>query len=280
MHYLIVKHFAHFLLTLLLALSSSFALAQSDSTKVNILAEINGEPITERELNQHIAQRTQGQTDLPAIQRQQFLQDIIDFTLLAQAGAAEGLDINPDVQAQLTNNRRSALAQVFLRTLGTADPITESVLRERYEAEYADQEVTEYRARHILVSEQEQAEGLIERLESGEEFAALAERHSNDGSAQRGGDLGWFARGDMVTPFADAVVELETGQITPTPIKTQFGWHVIELTDTRDAARPEFAEVSDQLRMTMLNERIQSQINQLRNNANIDYQATWAQPAE
>lgn len=245
-----------------------------------VIAEINGEPINELELNQLVSQQTGGETDLPAVQRRQFLQEIINLVLLAQAGEEAGLELSPELQAQISNNRRRALAQSFVRENTAGDPIDETALRERYEEQYGGEAPQEYRARHILVGEREQAAGLIERINEGEDFEELAEQHSQDGSSQNGGDLGWFSPGDMVEPFSEAVTSLSEGELTDEPVQTGFGWHVIRLEGTREGEAPAFEDVADELRMTLINRRIQARIDELRESADIDYEANWAEPAE
>lgn len=268
------------LLAATLSLSASITLAQDNAANTTVLAQINGEPVTERELNQLIARQTQGQTDLPAVQRRQFLQEMINLMLLSQAGETAGVDDNPDVSAQLQNSRRTTLAQAFVRDLTTAEPVDEARLRERYQQAYVDNPSQEYRARHILVQEKAQAEGLITRLNDGEAFADLAQQYSEDGSAEQGGDLGWFSSSDMVSAFGDAVAALETGSLTQAPVETRFGWHVIQLDDTREVATPAFSEVAEELRRRVINERIQGRIDALRGDAQIDYSAGWASPEQ
>ncbi len=270
-----MKRFSQFTLAgSLVAILFVIAPAQAQT----VLAEVNGETITERELDQLIAQQMQGQREIPPLQRQQFLDEIISLMLLAQAGEAEGLAENAALQAQLNNNRRTSLAQAFVRQLTAEEPVPESVLRERYEAEFGGGTPLEYKARHILVSERDQAEGIIDRLESGEDFGDLARQYSQDGSSQRGGDLGWFAAGDMVAPFSEAVAGLDAGELTAEPVETRFGWHVIRLDEARETPAPAFGDVAGQLRMRVINERIQNRLASLRDDAEIDYEAAWAQP--
>lgn len=290
MKHRVFPRLARLMAPLALLLAAGTALAQSnadpdvvsadESETPDVIAEINGEPINELELNQLVSQQTGGETDLPAVQRRQFLEEIINLVLLAQAGEEAGLELSPELQAQISNNRRRALAQSFVRENTAGDPIDEDTLRARYDEQYGGEAPQEYRARHILVGEREQAAGLIERINDGEDFAELAERHSQDGSAQNGGDLGWFSRGDMVEPFSEAVADLSEGEVTDEPVQTGFGWHVIRLEETRDGEAPAFEEVADELRMTLINRRIQDRIDALRESANIDYEANWAQPAE
>ncbi|RZU98838.1 peptidylprolyl isomerase [Spiribacter vilamensis] len=277
MHFPPLKAFGLTIPALALTLGLGVAQAQ-DEVETRVLAEINGETITERELDQLVSQQTQGQSEIPPTQRRQFLEEIINLMLLAQAGDEADIDESPDVAAQLNNDRRRTLAQAFVRQLTEDEPVEESVLRERYETQYGGAAPKEYKARHILVSDREQAAAIIDRLADGESFTELAGQYSEDGTSRDGGNLGWFAPGDMVGPFSEAVTELEPGAVTDEPVQTRFGFHVIRLDDTRETEAPAFSDVASDLRMSVINERIQAELQALREDAEIDYEANWAKP--
>lgn len=264
-----MKRFPRILsLAAVLTMSVGIASAQSDT----VLAEVNGEVITERQLNQIIAQQTQGAGDLPPAQREQFLEEVINLTVLAQAAAEQGLADDPTVRAQLENIRRTALAQAFVRSLSTGEPISEEALTEKYDEQYGGGQ-QEYRARHILVDDPTLAADLIARIrDAGADFAELAAEYSRDGSAQNGGDLGWFAPGDMVAPFAEAVQALDVSEVSDTPVETQFGWHVLRVDEVRERAAPPMAEVQSELRMAIVNDRIERALNALRDEASVRYE--------
>lgn len=237
-----------------------------------VLAEVNGEAITERQLNQIIAQQTQGASEVPPAQREQFLEEVINLTVLAQAASEQGLADDPALQAQLENTRRTALAQALVRSLSTSEPISEQALQARYDAEYGSGQL-EYRARHILVDNAALAADLASQIrDDGADFAALAAEHSRDGSGANGGDLGWFTASDMVAPFADAVQALDVNEVSETPVETRFGWHVIQVNEVREREAPPLAQVQSELRMAIVNERIQSAIEDLRDGASIHYE--------
>ena len=264
-----MKRFSQFTLAgSLVAILFVIAPAQAQT----VLAEVNGETITELQLNQIIAQQTQGAGNISPAQREQFLQEVINLTVLAQAAAEQGMADDPALQAQLENTRRTALAQAYVRTLSTNDPISEAALIERYEAEYADGQL-EYRASHILVDDRSQAETLIGRIQNeGADFAELAAEFSRDGSAANGGDLGWFAPADMVAPFSEAVQQIQVSEISETPVETQFGWHVVRVDEVREREAPPIDQVQSELRMAIVNERIQRSLDQLRESASISYE--------
>ena len=149
-------------------------------------------------------------------------------------------------QVQLENERRAILAADVADDV-LNDALTDAALQEAFEARYADADPeTEYKAAHILVETEAEAKKLIEEIEDGANFAALAQEHSTGPSGPSGGDLGWFGDGVMVPAFFDAVAALGEGGVSA-PLQTQFGWHVIQLKETRVKERPEFDAVRDEL---------------------------------
>ena len=128
----------------------------------------------------------------------------------------------------------------------------------------------EFKARHILVADEDKAKKMIAELDKGADFGELAKKNSTDASAANGGELGWFSAQQMVKPFADAVAKLDKGKYTAEPIQTQFGWHVIMLDDKRDITPPPLDQVKKQLQMVLQNQRIQSYVQGLRDQAKVD----------
>lgn len=255
------------------------ALAQEDASG-EVVARVNGEPISASALAQLLAQQTQGRGEVPAAQRQQFLEEVITVTLLAQDAEARDLHREPDIAAQLENTRRAILAQALVRSLSGEDRVSDEAVRELYDERFAGGGDREYRARHILVPERETAVGIIDELDAGGDFAELAAEHSEDSNAEDGGDLGWFAAADMVGPFAAEVEALEPGEYSDEPVETRFGWHVVQVDDTRETDPPAFEEVQDQLRMELVRRSVQQYVQALRADAEIEYEADWAEPAQ
>ena len=123
----------------------------------------------------------------------------------------------------------------------------------------------EYKVRHILVENEDEAKDVIAALQKGEKFETLAAQHSKDtGSKSHGGDLDWNAPSNFVKPFADAMVALQKGKFTTTPVQTQFGWHVIEVDDIRPAKVPTFDEVKPQLLQRMQAQEVDKYLRELR----------------
>ncbi len=174
------------------------------------------------------------------------VEQLIDQMLLAQAAKAAGLARHPAIAMNLLNQRRAILADAFLRNEVTAR-VTPEAIEALYQELYLDSEPKqEVRAGHILVETEEQASELKAQLDAGADFAALAAEHGTDGTASRGGDLGWFLHPDMVPEFADAAFAMEPGAISD-PVKTAFGWHLIKLDERRDRQPPALDEVREEL---------------------------------
>jgi len=184
------------------------------------------------------------------------LDQLIQQTLLMQSFEGE---LSLGGKVQIENDRRAVRANEAISAL-LAGKITDAALRKLYDEKYpADAQKKEYKAAHILVKTEKEAQELVAQLADGADFAALAKKKSIGPSASAGGDLGWFSDGDMVPPFFEAVAALSPGEISA-PVKTEFGWHVIKLEQIRDKARPEFetvrGDLENTLRQKLLDERV------------------------
>ncbi len=129
---------------------------------------------------------------------------------------------------------------------------------------------TQYHARHILVNSQEDAQKIIDQLKKGAKFEDLAKKDSIDSSKDQGGDLGWFSPSNMVKPFADAVAALKKGEYTQTPVQTQYGWHVIQLIDTRETPVPPLDSVKDRVDQLVQNKKFKAYQDELMKNAKVE----------
>jgi peptidyl-prolyl cis-trans isomerase C len=145
-----------------------------------------------------------------------------------------------------------------------ANPISDAALHKEYDTIKSQLGDKEYKVRHILVDKEDEAKEIIASLQKGEKFEKLAERSKDPGSKANGGDLDWNAPANFVKPFSDAMVKLEKGKFTATPVQTQFGWHVIKLDDTREAKVPSFDEVKPQLTQRLQGQHLDEYFRDLR----------------
>lgn len=171
------------------------------------------------------------------------LDQLVQQTLLMQD---QDGPLSRDAQLRLDNERRAIVAAEVVQRIFEA-PISDEAVRALYESRYAEGDgITEYRAAHILVETEDEARAILDEIEGGANFSALAQEHSIGPSGVSGGELGWFAEGVMLPEFFDAVAALDEGEISE-PLETKHGWHIIELRETRIMDRPPFEEKREEL---------------------------------
>jgi len=233
------RFWAAFAVTAALALPA----AAQDTTADTVVATVNGKPIT---LGHMIVLRA----TLPE-QYQQLPDDVLFKGILDQLVQQEALEQSmPDISKRdtlaLDNDRRGYLSGVVLQQV-VQGAVTDAALQAAYDARFKEAlPQTEYRASHILVDSEQKAVELKAQIDAGVDFAEAARANSTDGAAQNGGDLGWFGVGMMVKPFEEAVLTMKAGEVKG-PVKTDFGWHLIKLTETRIASVPTLDELRDEL---------------------------------
>lgn len=197
---------------------------------------------------------------------QGILDQLVQQTALEQQFTG---DLPSRIDLQLENERRSLVAGEAIDGI-MQDPLDEADVQEAYEADYGSAEqAPEYNASHILVETEEAALAVIEELEGGADFAAVARENSTGPSGPNGGQLGWFGAGAMVPEFEEAVVALEADAISA-PVKTQFGWHIIKLNETRIQEAPALEEVRDQIELQIRQIRAQEKIEAVTEAAEVD----------
>ncbi len=252
--------------------------AQDQNNNANVgsevVARVNGEPVTRAEANAMVQQRGQGQKSLSDFnpgQQKQLVNRLVEVSLLAREARERGLGEREAIAAQLQVGEDLTLARALLSELGQGqDQISEEEVRQAYEAKYGDDSGSaEYKARHILVDDKAKANDLIKQLDEGADFGKLAKEHSTGPSGKKGGDLGWFAPDEMVAVFADAVRELDKGSYTNEPVESQYGFHVVKLEDKRTSQAPSFESKRQELRRELASDRITKVIDDLREKADI-----------
>lgn len=261
---------------LLVALSSTAAVAQAPAKKSAIpaaaaasaavaAAKTGDITVAQSQLDLIVKERVaQGQADTPELRA--FLRDeLVNRELFIRAAKAKGLDRDASMKTQMQVAADSILIRAYLNDYMGANGVTDDALKKEYEVIKAGLGDKEYRARHILVEKKEDAEGLIKQLQAGSKFEDLAKANSKDpGSKDNGGDLDWAVPSNYVKPFADALVALQKGKYTPTPVQSPFGFHVIQLEDTRDAKAPSYEEVKAQLTQRLQGQVVERHLIELR----------------
>ncbi|MEN3296826.1 MAG: peptidyl-prolyl cis-trans isomerase [Burkholderiales bacterium] len=250
------------LLMILLAATALPVMAQN-------LAVVNGKPVPSSRADAMVKQlAAQGQQDSPQL-RSMVKEELINREILIQEADKLGLGNNPDVKSQLDIARQSIVIRALVADYLKKHPVTDAEVKAEYDKFKAQAGDKEYRARHILVDKEEDAKSIIAKLKGGAKFEDLAKQSKDPGSAANGGDLDWASPASYVKPFSDAMIGLQKGQITETPVKTQFGYHVIKLEDVRAAKIPAMEEVKPQIAESLQQKKLQAYQEDLRKKAKI-----------
>jgi peptidyl-prolyl cis-trans isomerase C len=196
---------------------------------------------------------------------------LIDNEILADEAIRQGLDKPAEVQALLDLQRKDTLGKLLVDNFAKTHPVSEKRVQAEYDKLKAKVGDTEYHARHILVPTESEANDLTKQLKAKPaKFEELAKKYSKDsGSATNGGDLGWMAPSNLVPPFTEAMMKLKKGEITAKPVQTQFGWHVIQLIDTRKLQFPPFDQVKERIVNKLMQDDFRAYEAELRAKANI-----------
>ena len=263
------------------------ALALPFAVMAQNVATVNGKPVPMARVDALIKTAARGQEATPEMKAQAKDQVVIR-EIFAQEAEKQGIANTADYKAQLDLVRQTVLINTLFQNFIKSHPISDADAQAEYNKIKAEQSGQEYDARHILVDSEDEAKKLIAQIKNGAKFEDIAKKSSKDtGSAENGGDLGWAKPASYVPEFATALQGLKKGQMTDTPVKTQFGYHIIRLEDTRTAQFPSFDEVKDKVKQQLEQVKLQEYQEKLRKAAKTDYkfagdqqQAPAAAPAQ
>lgn len=270
----LIKAAAAATLTLAGMLALSACNAQDGSTNI---AVVNGVPIPQARLDYVMkAQVQQGQKD-DENTRKQIKEALITREILAQEALKKGLDKDPHLQTQVEMAKQEFLIRAYFDDFLKTNGVTEEEMRAEYERIKAQQtgggERKEYRARHILIKNEKQAKAALAQINQakGKNFAQVAKTKSEDpGSKAEGGLLDWSDGSNFVKEFSEAMVKLDKGQYTKQLVKTQYGYHIIKLEDTREMQFPPFEQVKERIEQQLLAQKRDKTIEALRTAATVE----------
>lgn len=247
-------------------LSTSMPLAMAQN-----LAVVNGKPVPSSRVDtlaQQIARS--GRPVTPEMQAQ-LKEEVIAREIFIQEAQKQGLDTTEDFKVQMELARQTLLIRELFGNYQKANPISDADIRAEYDKFVAANSGKEYHARHILVEKEDQAKAIIAQLKKGGKFEEIAKKSSKDpGSAAKGGDLDWANAGNYVAEFSEALTKLAKGKTTETPVKTQFGYHIIRVEDIRDAQLPKFDDVKQQVAQQLQQQKMNKYQDELRSKAKIE----------
>ena len=234
----------------LLALSAALALPLAAAAQ-NITT-VNGKPVPKSRVDALLSQASkQGQAKTPELETQ-VRDEVVLREMFMQEAEKRGLAQSAEYKSQMELARQTILIRELFNEFNKKNPTSDAEVQAEYDKFKSQSSGTEYRARHILVEKEDDAKALITQIKGGASFEELAKKNSKDpGSGQNGGDLDFANPGSYVPEFSQAMVKLKKGEMTDAPVKSQFGFHIIKLVDTREAKFPPLEEVKAQIQQRL-----------------------------
>lgn len=235
------------------------------------LAIVNGVPVSKERMDALAQQVARSGRPVTPEMQGQLRDEVIAREIFSQEAQRRGLDATADYKNQIELTKQSILIRELFADYQKNNPVTDAEVQAEYDKFAAANAGKEYKARHILVEKEADAKDIIAKVKKGAKFEDLAKKMSKDpGSGAKGGDLDWANPGNYVKEFSEALVGLQKGKMTDTPVKSQFGFHVIRLDDVRDAQLPKFEEVKPQISQQLLQQKMAKYQEELRAKAKIE----------
>lgn len=256
----------------LLALSACGGGKDTKPAEGPVVATVNGTAINQGTVDLIAKQRDAAGQPVTPETRKAIIDSLTLQMVIAQEAAKQGLDKTPEFLQQVEAIKQSVLANAYVEDYIKKNPVTDEMVKAEYERAVGKSAGSEYKARHILVASESEAKDIIATLKkTPAAFAKLATQKTKDaGSKAGGGDLGWFDAQRMVPEFGAAVSKLEKGKFTEEPVKTQFGYHVILLEDSRPIEAPPLDALKPQLSQQLQQQNVRKQLDALKAAAKID----------
>lgn len=232
---------------------------------------VNGQAVSQARVDAMVQQlQQQGQQDSPQL-RAMVRDQLVLTELLRQEAQKKGLDKSAEYKSEMDAYAARLLANFYVRDWMRANPVSDAQLRAEYDKLVAQLARKEYSARHILVENEADARKILEDLKKGKAFTAIAKEVSKDtGSKDKGGELGWAPAEAYVKEFSEALTKLTPGQVTANPVKTQFGWHIIQLVDARTQQGPSFDELKPLLAQRIQGAQLDGLLSKLKQQAKVE----------
>ena len=257
-------YLTHSAMAALLAAASLGAMAQN-------IAIVNGKAVPSSRLEAMLRQMERAGKPAPADAAAQIKDRLVLFEILSQEGQKRGLDATDDFKAQVDLIRQNLLVNEVMADFQKTHAPTDAEAQAEYDKFAAANSGKEYKASHILVEKEDEAKKIIAQLKKGGKFADIAKKSSKDtGSGAKGGELDWASPTSYVKEFADALVALGKGKTSETPVKSQFGFHIIRVDDVREAQLPKIEEVKPQIVQQLMQQKSSAYIEELRAKARIE----------
>jgi peptidyl-prolyl cis-trans isomerase C len=253
------------------AATAAFLGAVTVAAQAQNIAIVNGQPVPKARMDALTQQLTAAGRPVTPEMEPALKEEIIMREVFMQAARSKGLDKTEDYKSQVELARQAILIRQLFADYSKDHPVTDAQIQAEYDKFAAANGGKEYKVRHILVETEDQAKKVIADLKKGGKFEDIAKKQSKDpGSAANGGDLDWATPSSFVPEFSEAMIKLDKGQLTQTPVKSQFGWHIIRVDDVRQAKLPTMAELKPQISQQLQQQQLQKYQEDLRTKAKIE----------
>ena len=256
-------------------LSGLIAAALLGSVALPVLAQnvaiVNGKPIPKERVEVLKQQVERSGRQITPEMEGQIKEEIIAREVFMQEAQKRGLEATADYKAQMELARQTILIRELFNDYQTKNPVTDAEVQAEYDKFAAANSGKEYKVSHILVEKEDEAKAIIASIKKGGKFADIAKKQSKDpGSGANGGNLDWANPSSYVSEFTEALIKLGKGQMTQTPVKTQFGWHIIRMDDVREAQLPKLEEVKPQIAQQLQQQKLAKFQEDLRTKAKVE----------
>ena len=251
--------------------SAALLVSMAPAVLAQNVAIVNGKAVPKARVDALVQQVSRSGREVTPEMQGQIKDEVIAREIFIQEAQKQNLDKTEDFKAQVELARQTLLIRELFANYQKANPIADADIKAAYDKFVAANSGKEYHAHHILVEKESEAKAIIAQLKKGGKFDEIAKKSSKDpGSGAKGGDLGWANPKNYVPEFSEALTKLAKGKMTETPVKTQFGYHIIRLDDVRDAQLPKFDDVKPQIAQQLLQQKMAKYQEELRAKAKIE----------
>lgn len=247
-------------------------LAVSHANPTDPVVKINDTTITQQTYDDYAKARMEQTRTNVMPDTQTLIDELVDRELLRQAALKQQLEQAPKFQEKIKQMQDNLLMAMVMQDYLDKHPLDDAKLKQEYDIQVAKIKMpSEYKVRHILVEKEETAKAIIAELQTGKTLAELAKSKSIDSdSANKEGDLGWVTSKTVEPEFGKALEQLKKGQYTTTPVKTKFGWHIIQVDDLREVPLPPFDNVKEKIKASLQGQQMQKYMDELKKQAKIE----------
>ena len=253
------------------ALTAAVLIATAPWASAQNVAIVNGKPVPTERVEALVQQIEASGRPVDDNVRAQIKEEVVLREIFVQEAQKRGIANTADFKNQMELARQTIMIRALFADYQKNNAVSEADMKAEYDKFVAANAGKEYKARHILVEQEAQAKAIIANIKKGAKFEDIAKKDSKDpGSGANGGDLDWAPAASYVPEFSEAMVKLNKGQMTETPVKSQFGWHIIRVDDVREAEMPKFEDVKPQLQQQMTQQKLQKYQQDLREKAKVE----------